>query len=81
MLLKCTRENETTYYIPSHIQKITISAVYGREDCFDVSLEVAGQLEIIRMFDSEIEAEKYVQELYQMILTGKENNSIVDLNK
>lgn len=80
MLLKCTRENETTYYIPSQIRKIAISPVYGREDAYDVCIYVNNnEMEIIGVYPSMEEAEKFVLKLYDMIL--KENESgIYDLN-
>lgn len=80
MLLKCTRENETTYYIPSQIRKIAISPVYGREDAYDVCIYVNNnEMEMIGVYPSMEEAEKFVLKLYDMIL--KENESgIYDLN-
>lgn len=80
MLLKCTRENETTYYIPSQIRKVAISPVYGREDAYDVCIYVNNnEMEMIGVYPSMEEAEKFVLKLYDMIL--KENESgIYDLN-
>lgn len=80
MLLKCTRENETTYYIPSQIRKIAISPVYGREDAYDVCIYVNNkEMEMIGVFPSMEEAEAFVLKLYDMIL--KENETgIYDLN-
>lgn len=80
MLLKCTRENETTYYIPSQIRKIAISPVYGREDAYDVCIYVNNnEMEMIGVYPSMEEAEKFVLKMYDMIL--KENESgIYDLN-
>ncbi len=79
MLLKCIRENETTYYIPSHIQKITISPVYGREDSFDVAFYVDHTMEIVKVFSDAGEAEKFVQKIYAKMIE-KESDEIFDLN-
>lgn len=80
MLLKCTRENETTYYIPSQIRKIAISPVYGREDAYDVCIYVNNnEMEMIGVYPSMEEAEKFVMKLYDMILKENENG-IYDLN-
>lgn len=79
MLLKCIRENETTYYIPSHIQKITISPVYGREDSFDVAFYVDHTMEIVKVFSDADEAEKFVQKIYAKMIE-KESDEIFDLN-
>lgn len=80
MLLKCTRENETTYYIPSQIRKIAISPVYGREDAYDVCIYVNNnEMEMIGVYPNMEEAEKFVLKLYDMILKENENG-IFDLN-
>lgn len=80
MLLKCTRENETTYYIPSQIRKIAISPVYGREDAYDVCIYVNNkEMEMIGVFPSMEEAEAFVLKLYDMILQENETG-IYDLN-
>ena len=79
MLLKCVRENETTYYIPSHIQKITISPVYGRDDSYDVAFYVDHAMEIVKVFSDLNEAEHFVQKIYAK-MNEKESDEIFDLN-
>lgn len=79
MLLKCSRENEITYYIPSQIKKIAVSPVYGKEDAFDVCIYVNNnEMEMIGVYPSIEEAEKFVLKLYKMIL--QEGDGIYDLN-
>jgi hypothetical protein len=80
MLFKVVRENETTYYIPEHIRKITISPVYGSDDSFDVAFYVDDTDEIVKVFPSFEEAEKFVQEIYAKMISG-ESTEICDLNK
>ena len=81
MLLKCTRENETTYYLPSQIRKIAISPVYGRDDAFDVCLFVdKGEMDMIGVYSTMEEAEAAVLKLYDLIL-NESDVAIYDLNK
>jgi hypothetical protein len=79
MLLKCTRENETTYYLPSQIAKISISPVYGRDDSFDLAFYVDHTMEIVRVFGSFEEAEEYLKMLYAK-MNDDHSSSIFDLN-
>ena len=48
MLFKVARENETTYYVPEHIRKISISPMYGHEDSFDVAFYIDNTMEIVK---------------------------------
>lgn len=81
MLLKCTRENETTYYLPSQIRKLAVSPVYGKEDAFDVCLYVTGgDMELIGVYATFEEAEQAVVRLYDLIL-NENTVGIYDLNE
>lgn len=81
MLLKCTRENETTYYLPSQIRKLAVSPVYGKEDAFDVCLYVNGSdMELIGVYPTFEEAEQAVVRLYDLIL-NENTVGILDLNE
>lgn len=81
MLLKCTRENETTYYLPSQIRKLAISPVYGKDDAYDVCLYVNNkEMELIGVYPTMEKAEEVVLKLYDMIL-HEDQIGIVDLNK
>ena len=81
MLLKCTRENETTYYLPSQIRKMAVSPVYGKEDAYDVCLYVNNNvMQLIGVYSSREEAEKIVLKLYDLIL-HEDTVGIIDLNE
>lgn len=79
MLFKVVRENETTYYVPEHIRKISISPVYGKEDIFDVALYLDTEMEIVHVCHSFEKAERFVSRLYELMNISE--NRIVDLNK
>lgn len=78
MLFKVARENETTYYVPEHIRKISISPMYGHEDSFDVAFYIDNTMEIVKVFNSFDDAEVFVQKVYEM-MNQKERTGIVDL--
>jgi|LAHS01.1.fsa_nt_gb hypothetical protein len=78
MLFKVARENETTYYVPEHIRKISISPMYGHEDSFDVAFYIDNTMEIVKVFNSFDDAEVFVQKVYEM-MNQKERTDIVDL--
>ena len=78
MLFKVARENETTYYVPEHIRKISISPMYGHEDSFDVAFYIDNTMEIVKVFNSFDDAEVFVQKVYEM-MNQKELPDIVDL--
>ena len=81
MLLKCTRENETTYYLPSQIHKLAVSPVYGKDDAYDVCLYVNNNvMELICAYPTKEEAEKVVLKLYDLIL-HEDTVGIVDLSE
>lgn len=77
MLFKVTRENETTYYVPEHIRKISISPVYGHDDSFDVAFYIDNAMEIVKVFDSFEEAETCVKKIYQY-MKNSDSTDIVD---
>ena len=78
MLFKVSRENETTYYVPEHIRKISISPMYGHEDSFDVAFYIDNTMEIVKVFNSFDDAEVFVQKVYEM-MNQKERTDVVDL--
>lgn len=78
MLFKVARENETTYYVPEHIRKISISPMYGHEDSFDVAFYIDNTMEIVKVFNSFDDAEVFVQKVYEM-MNQKERTDVVDL--
>ena len=78
MLFKVARENETTYYVPEHIRKISISPMYGHEESFDVAFYIDNTMEIVKVFNSFDDAEVFVQKVYKM-MNQKELPDIVDL--
>lgn len=78
MLFKVARENETTYYVPEHIRKISISPMYGHEESFDVAFYIDNTMEIVKVFNSFDDAEVFVQKVYEM-MNQKERTDIVDL--
>lgn len=81
MLLKCTRENETTYYLPSQIRKLAVSPVYGKDDAYDVCLYVNNNvMELIGVYPTKEEAEKVVLKLYDLIL-HEDTVGIIDLSE
>jgi predicted DNA binding protein len=79
MLFKVVRENETTYYVPEHIRKISISPVYGHDDSYDVAFYIDNTIEIVKVFDDVDKAEAFVKKIYEM-MNKKDDYGIVDLS-
>ncbi len=79
MLLKVVRENETTYYIPDQIRKITISPVYGHEEEYDVAFYLDSTMEIVKVCNSYVDAENCVRHIYQL-MKNTSSDEIISLD-